>query len=86
MAEWIKAECTKPVVSFISGSTAPKGKRMGHAGAIISNGKGTAEGKKQALRNAGVRVCETPDIIGEEMVKLLKERNMLEKCIIKGEN
>ena len=76
-SEWIKENCKKPIVSFISGSTAPKGKRMGHAGAIISNGKGTAEGKKQALRDAGVVVCETPDIIGEEMVKLLKERNII---------
>ncbi|MBQ7307760.1 MAG: succinate--CoA ligase subunit alpha [Clostridia bacterium] len=76
-SEWIKQNCKKPVVAFISGSTAPKGKRMGHAGAIISNGKGTASGKKQALREAGVVVCETPDIIGEEMYKLLKEKNII---------
>lgn len=80
---WIKENCKKPIVSFISGSTAPKGKRMGHAGAIISNGKGTAAGKKQALKDIGVVVCETPDIIGEEMVKLLKERGIYQKCLIK---
>ena len=82
-AEWLKENCKKPVVSFISGSTAPKGKRMGHAGAIISNGKGTANGKKDALKNAGVVVCETPDIIGQEMVKLLKEKGLYEKCLVK---
>lgn len=80
-ATWIKENCKKPIVSFISGSTAPKGKRMGHAGAIISNGKGTASGKKQALRDVGVVVCETPDVIGEEMVKLLKLKGIYDKCL-----
>ena len=82
-SEYIKQNVKKPIVSFISGSTAPKGKRMGHAGAIISGGKGTAISKKTALKNAGVVVCETPDIIGEEMVKLLKEKGIYEKCLIK---
>jgi succinyl-CoA synthetase alpha subunit len=79
-AAWIKANCKKPIVSFIAGSTAPKGKRMGHAGAIISGGHGTASGKKQALREAGVRVCETPDVIGKTMYELLEERGILESC------
>lgn len=79
-AIWIKANCKKPIVSFIAGSTAPKGKRMGHAGAIISGGHGTASGKKQALREAGVRVCETPDVIGKTMYELLEEKGMLESC------
>lgn len=82
-AIWIKENCKKPVVSFIAGSTAPKGKRMGHAGAIISGGKGTASGKKDALVDAGVRVCETPDKIGETMAQVLKEKNLLEKCLCK---
>ena len=79
-ALWIKENCKKPIVSFIAGSSAPKGKRMGHAGAIISGGKGTAEGKKECLRSVGVRVCETPDMIGETMYKLLEEKGILESC------
>ena len=82
-AEWIKENCKKPIVSFIAGSTAPKGKRMGHAGAIISGGKGTASDKKQSLADAGVRVCETPDVIGKTMYDLLKEKNLLEACLVK---
>ena len=82
-AEWIKANCKKPIVSFIAGSTAPKGKRMGHAGAIISQGKGSASGKKEILRSVGVKVCETPDVIGEAMYNLLKEKNLLSKCLFK---
>ena len=80
-ALWIKENCKKPIVSFIAGSTAPKGKRMGHAGAIISGGKGTASGKKEILQSVGVRVCETPDIIGKTMYELLKEKDLLKKCI-----
>lgn len=83
VAEYIKQNGSKPIVAFISGSTAPKGKRMGHAGAIISNGKGTAQGKKDALREAGVTVCETPDVIGETMIKVLKDKGLYEKCLIK---
>ena len=82
-ALWIKENCKKPIVSFIAGSTAPKGKRMGHAGAIISSGKGTASGKKEALIQAGVRVCETPDVIGETMYNYLKDINLLDKCLFK---
>lgn len=71
-AEFIKKSFSKPVAAFISGATAPAGKRMGHAGAIISGGTGTAEGKKQALREAGVLVAETPDKIGETLQRALK--------------
>ena len=58
-AEWIAAEGKKPVVSFISGRTAPEGKRMGHAGAIISGNRGTAEAKLAAFATAGVPVADT---------------------------
>ncbi|MCR5068102.1 MAG: succinate--CoA ligase subunit alpha [Erysipelotrichaceae bacterium] len=72
---------SKPVAAFISGSTAPKGKRMGHAGAIISGNTGTAEGKKKALRDAGAVVAETPDAIAAAMKQALEESGMLEKCL-----
>ena len=78
-AEMIKSgRFSKPVAAFISGSTAPKGKRMGHAGAIISGNTGTAEGKKQALREAGVIVAETPDKIGEAMKQALEAAKQTE--------
>ena len=69
-AEFIKNHVTKPVVSFIAGRTAPPGKRMGHAGAIISGGKGTAEEKIEALNSAGVPVAEIP----QDIPKLINER------------
>ena len=72
-AEYIKQHVTKPVVSFIAGQTAPKGKRMGHAGAIIAGGKGTAKEKMEALAAAGVHVVKSPAEIGETMLKALKK-------------
>ncbi|PKC50602.1 hypothetical protein RhiirA1_485841 [Rhizophagus irregularis] len=63
-AEWIKNNMTKPVVGFIGGQTAPPGKRMGHAGAIISGGKGTAKDKIKAMNDAGIEVAPTPSVIG----------------------
>ncbi len=72
-AEYIKQHVTKPVVSFIAGQTAPKGKRMGHAGAIIAGGKGTAKEKMEALAAAGVHVVKSPAEIGETMLNALKK-------------
>jgi succinyl-CoA synthetase alpha subunit len=70
-AEYIQAHISKPVVAYIAGVTAPPGKRMGHAGAIISGGKGTAEGKFAALETAGVTVTRSPADMGMHMQKLL---------------
>ena len=82
-AEYIKAKMKKPVAAFIGGATAPEGKRMGHAGAIIMGGKGTAEGKKKALRDAGAFVAETPDKIGDALVEAVKKAGIYEDCLIK---
>jgi succinyl-CoA synthetase alpha subunit len=82
-AEWIRENMDKPVVGFIGGQTAPPGKRMGHAGAIISGGKGTAAEKIAKLEECGVKVAPTPAAIGETLVEVLKENGLLEACITK---
>ncbi|KSU62500.1 succinyl-CoA synthetase subunit alpha [[Bacillus] enclensis] len=79
-AEWIKANMTKPVVGFIGGRTAPPGKRMGHAGAIISGGKGTADEKIRVMNECGIQVAPTPSDMGETLIKVLKEEGIFEKC------
>ena len=70
-SEFVKAEMSKPVAGFIAGTTAPPGKRMGHAGAIVSGGKGTAAAKIEAMADAGIVVAETPSDMGEAMVRAL---------------
>ena len=70
-AEYIKQHYDKPVVGFIAGRTAPPGRRMGHAGAIIAGGKGTAEDKMAAMKEAGIHVCESPAEIGETVERAL---------------
>ena len=71
-ADWIKTHCKKPVAAFIAGMTAPPGRRMGHAGAIVSGGKGTAAGKIEALRAAGIAIAETPATIADTLIACLK--------------
>ena len=71
-AEWIQKHCKKPVAGFIAGATAPPGRRMGHAGAIVSGGKGTAAAKIEAFRAAGIGVAETPSVMAETLRRMMK--------------
>lgn len=71
-AEWVRDNMTKPVVGFIAGQTAPPGRRMGHAGAIVAGGKGTAAEKMRVMQDCGIYVVESPADIGAMMVKVLK--------------
>ena len=84
-AEYIKKHVKKPVVGFIAGQTAPPGRRMGHAGAIISGGKGTAAEKFEAFRKAGIHVVESPALIGEMMERVLKGSKR-RKAVPKGKS
>jgi succinyl-CoA synthetase alpha subunit len=70
-AEWIQRHCTKPVAGFIAGATAPPGRRMGHAGAIVSGGKGTAAAKIEAFKAAGIGVAPTPSEMAETLLKMM---------------
>ena len=76
-AEYIQSNVTKPVVGYIAGVTAPKGKRMGHAGAIISGGKGTADEKFAAFEKAGMAYTRSPAELGSTMYAVLKEKGLL---------
>jgi succinyl-CoA synthetase alpha subunit len=76
-AELVGTKMTKPVVAFIAGGTAPPGRRMGHAGAIIAGDAGTAQAKKEALAQAGATICESPALIGSTMERVLRERGLL---------
>jgi len=70
-AEWIRKNCKKPVAGFIAGATAPPGRRMGHAGAIVSGGKGTAAAKIEAFKAAGIGVAATPSDMADTLLKML---------------
>ncbi len=70
-AAWAQQHCKKPIAAFIAGATAPEGRRMGHAGAIVSGGKGTAQGKKDALKSAGIAVADSPADMAETLLQIL---------------
>jgi succinyl-CoA synthetase alpha subunit len=71
-AAWAAKHCTKPIAGFIAGATAPEGRRMGHAGAIVSGGQGTAAGKIAALRAAGIEIAETPSDMADALIRRIK--------------
>ncbi len=79
-AAYIKKNVRKPIIGFIAGRTAPPGRRMGHAGAIIAGGKGTALEKMAAMRSAGIHVVESPAMIGATMEKVLRKRGLLKSA------
>ncbi|MGC8594252.1 MAG: succinate--CoA ligase subunit alpha [Candidatus Kryptoniota bacterium] len=81
-AAYIKKYFNKPVIGFIAGRTAPPGRRMGHAGAIISGGHGTASEKMSAMRKAGVHVVESPALIGETVAKVLGKKSKINASVI----
>jgi succinyl-CoA synthetase alpha subunit len=73
VAHWAKKHCKKPIAAFVAGATAPEGRRMGHAGAIIQGGHGTAHGKKKILADAGIAIAESPADIAETLLNLLRK-------------
>ena len=73
-AAWLKENCKKPIAGFIAGATAPPGRRMGHAGAIISGGKGTAQAKQAALRDAGIEIASSPSDMGQAIVRAMQRQ------------
>jgi len=82
-AAYVKKVFRKPVVGFIAGRTAPPGRRMGHAGAIIAGGKGTALEKMNAMRAAGIHVVESPALIGETMARVLRKKGLMKPSVSK---
>jgi succinyl-CoA synthetase alpha subunit len=70
-ANWVNSNCKKPVAGFIAGATAPPGRRMGHAGAIVSGGKGTAAAKIEAFKTAGIGVAATPSDMADTLLKMM---------------
>jgi len=79
-ARWIKENMTKPVSAYIAGQSAPEGKRMGHAGAIISGGRGSAKDKIRTLQDCGINVALTPDKIGQALVQEIEKAGILKAC------